>query len=153
MIKKLLPYAFKIYFILLIISMIIPNVNIKGNYGFWIFTFRLDHWLHFSSYFGLCLLFILWRYSKINNFQTNVPFLECWWMYILAASTEIVQIIVPGRNANIKDFLCNAIGVSIGIILSYILKNIAIWFWNKKDLADKIGMKPSVVEIETPEKV
>lgn len=148
MIRKFFPYIFWIYIILLLIGDIIPNVNIDQKVGIWILNFRLDHWLHFFSYFGFSFLYIVWRYNKLSDYKGNTPFLKIWQLFIFAAGTEILQMLVPGRSANIKDFLANCIGIICGIVSIYILKTFILWFVDRKLSLYKGNLKPSVVKVE-----
>jgi hypothetical protein len=153
MIKRFSPYFFWIYIIVLLIVMVIPNMHIDQKAGFRIFYFRLDYWLHFFSYFGLCFLFLTWKYSEVSNFRTNSPFRYSWWIFILAAFTEILQKIVPGRSTSLKDFIANSIGISLGLISFYIAKSIVVWFLDKRGSFYRANFEPSVLKIKNQTKV
>jgi VanZ family protein len=145
MIRKYTPYIFFIYIILLLIGDILPGVQVKQKVEILMFNFRLDHWLHFFSYFGLTILFILFKYSKLEDFRKNSPFLQCWQLFIFAAGTEFLQMIVPGRSGNFKDFLSNSIGIIFGMIAIYFFKVLIVWFNTRKLNSYKEKLKPSVV--------
>jgi hypothetical protein len=147
MIRKFVPYIFWIYILLLIIGDIIPDVHIDQKVGILFLKFRLDHWLHFFSYLGFSSLFFLWRYSKLEDYSSNIPFFKVWQLFIFAAATEVLQFAIPGRSANIKDFLCNCIGIIFGMVSIYVLKTLIFRFSIRK-LYSKSNVEPSVIKVK-----
>jgi len=135
-IKKVLPWLLLFYIIFLLIGTLIPNWMTYKHVGIEGFKFRLDHVLHFLSYYGLGFLFLLWRYSLLGNLKTNVPFRHTWLLIVFAASTEIMQFWVPGRHFSVKDFVSNTLGIIVCLISFYIFKITMIWLLSKKLLVN-----------------
>jgi len=87
------------------------------------FSFR-DKIIHITEFmiFGS----LIWRSAKrwnleikSNRFKTLVFVIGA----IYAASDEIHQLYVPGRNGNFYDWLADIIGLAIGLITAYIFYN------------------------------
>ena len=133
MIKKILPYLFWSYMIALLAGTVIPNWKTSRRLSVEGLTFRLDHWLHFFSYFGLCLIFIFWKYSREDNYKTNKPFLSSMLLFVFAAFTEILQLMVLGRSSNLKDFAANSIGIFFAIAIGYMLRSFFHLILGKKN--------------------
>jgi len=148
MIKKGLNYLFIIYVILLFIGIVLPDVHFNRKIGIWIFKFRLDHWLHSLSFWGLTFLFISRQYLQIENLRSNAPIRNAWLLLFLTPSTEILQFFIPGRDSSLKDAFANSTGIFLGIFLFFVLKNLIIWIFTKTDIIAKISLACSEKQVE-----
>jgi len=148
MIKKGFNYLFVIYVIVLFLGIIMPNQHFDREIGIWIFTFRLDKWLHFYSYFGLTILFALRQYVQIGNLRTSIPIRNSWYLLLFTPVTEMLQLFTSDRGVSLKDVLANAVGVCFGIVSLYLLKNLVVYIFTKTDIIDKIKIACVEVKIE-----
>ncbi|PLX24248.1 MAG: hypothetical protein C0597_00105 [Marinilabiliales bacterium] len=76
---------------------------------------RMDYILHFLIYFGLSILYMLW---KADNFllvknKFLVYFLVS--ALILSGISEYAQTFIPGRSFNPIDYYLNALGIILGV--------------------------------------
>lgn len=83
---------------------------------------RLDHLLHFSVYFLICMYYLYGRRNKLALFKSHslLKFLVI--IIFLATVSEIVQLWVPSRSFNPMDGLANVTGIFIGVLLIQITK-------------------------------
>lgn len=113
--KKIFAILFWIWVALIVYFTLTPNspqlkVEIKNQ------SFRLDYLFHFLVYFGLAILYMLWKADNYLNVKTK------YLIYFLAAAlmfsglSELAQTYIPGRSFNPIDFYSNAAGVILGII-------------------------------------
>ena len=84
-------------------------------------TFRCDYLEHFTGYFILGMLFVIWRGDR--SFRIQTPELIAFMVagLIFGWITEYIQIFIPGRSFNIIDMLYNFLGILSGTLLGYFL--------------------------------
>lgn len=73
-----------------------------------------DKLIHFSAFFLLAGMFALsWqRFSCVQWFTS---------LLLYAALTEVLQHFIPGRSFSIMDWLADGLGITAGLLLSYLL--------------------------------
>ncbi len=113
--KKIFAILFWIWVALIVYFTLTPNspqlkVEIKNQ------SFRLDYLFHFLVYFGLAILYMLWKADNYLNVKTKhlIYFLAAALMF--SGLSELAQTYIPGRSFNPIDFYSNAAGVILGII-------------------------------------
>lgn len=89
-------------------------------------SIRLDYLLHFMAYFSLAIFYLLWKANKYFNIKPHLLYSFLIGGFILAAGSEGIQSLIPGRTFNPYDFYANAAGIILGIIAPKIL------FYKKK---------------------
>ena len=84
-------------------------------------TFRWDHLEHFTGYFILGMIFVIWRGDRSFRIQAIelIAFLVIGSLFGWLA--EYIQIFIPGRSFNIIDMLYNFLGIFTGTLLGYFL--------------------------------
>jgi VanZ family protein len=84
-------------------------------------TFRWDYLEHFTGYFILGMIFVIWRGDR--SFRIQTPELIAFMVagLIFGWITEYIQIFIPGRSFNIIDMLYNFLGILSGTLLGYFL--------------------------------
>lgn len=121
--KTQLAFIFWFYIIFIIMLTVNPYWSTNSRFGIGIFEFRLDYWLHFASYFGLSALYILWQFSLFINRRFNLQILRSFAVFIsIGLTTEILQLLIPGRSTSLKDFIANSIGISLAYFTFVILR-------------------------------
>jgi len=106
-----------VYAVLVVTVSSLPNVDLP-NLG----TGHLDKILHFVQYtvFGF-LAARGWgpqRAGKGSGWTTWLPALV---MLLFAAADEVHQKWIPGRDAEINDWIADALGIAIGYFLGVVL--------------------------------
>lgn len=119
--KKLFVYApLIVYWTILFIATTLPVESIP--------TFAIsDKIHHLVAYFILsALLYLTLIYQrKSKTLFTNAPLATILLASIYGALDEIHQIFVPGRFADILDWLANFAGTLLGVLLiSYLIKKL-----------------------------
>ncbi len=90
------------------------------------FSIRLDHLLHFSVYFLICLYYLAGQLKRVSLFSVN-PFQKfVILILILAVTTELIQLWVPGRAFNVFDMLSNVIGLVAGAGVIRMAQNLVL---------------------------
>jgi hypothetical protein len=128
MVRKIIPYLFWIYIIGLLLSNFIPWLKLNHRVHIFGHRFRLDHIVHFISYFGATFLFVLYKFSKLPFHKLNKAFYLSTWLFAFAFFTEVLQLMVPGRDFSIKDFISNAMGISMALFITFLFQNLIIRF-------------------------
>jgi VanZ family protein len=118
--KKIFAILFFLWLSALLVLTYYPNfpelkVRIRHEW------FRLDYLGHFGFYMVLVALFIFWQ----NGYRQKVPgkllLLTITGGLLLAALTELTQLVIPGRSMNPFDLIYNCLGIAAGagvVILS-----------------------------------
>ena len=83
--------------------------------------FRWDYLAHFSGYFILGTIFVIWRGDRSFRIQTLALIVFMVAGSILGWFAEYIQIFIPGRSFNIIDMLYNFLGILSGTLLGYFL--------------------------------
>ena len=117
--QKLFRTLFWIGYITILISTFVPiagNLD-KIKLGSESFHIRLDHLLHLTVYFLICMYFLFGQLKGFTLFDKNslLNFLVI--TLLLATVTEVVQLWVPERTFNVFDLVSNFAGVLIGVVL------------------------------------
>lgn len=120
--KKYFAFIFWAYILFLLYYSVSPTGSTSERFGVGEFKFRLDYWLHLGAYFGVAFLFIIWHINYLIISQLKTILLSFLLCVCFAYATEFVQIFVPGRTYNIKDFIANMIGISIAYSLFVVFK-------------------------------
>ena len=84
-------------------------------------TFRWDYLEHFTGYFILGMLFVIWRGDRSFRIQTMELIAFMVVGSIFGWLAEYIQIFIPGRSFNIIDMLYNFLGILSGTLLGYFL--------------------------------
>ena len=121
--KKLLTITFWLWAAMIIYFTFTPNsprlkIDLKEQ------SIRLDYLFHFIVYFGLTVLYFLWKSDK--NFKIKTKFLLYFIITAILFSgiSELLQHYIPGRSFNPIDFYSNTAGIIVGAIApKLILKN------------------------------
>ncbi len=115
--KRYFSLIFWAYILLLLFYSVTPTMDTSERIGIGGFKFRLDYWLHLGAYFGVAFLFILWQINYLVNKRIVTILYSLVFCIGFAYTTEVIQMFVPGRTYNIKDFIAN----SMGVFLAYSL--------------------------------
>ena len=75
---------------------------------------RLDHLLHFSAYFLICMYYLAGQCKGVSLFNRQSLFKFFFLVLLLAVVTEVVQLWVPARSFNVFDLVSNVAGVVVG---------------------------------------
>lgn len=78
------------------------------------FSIRLDHLLHFSAYFLICMYYLAGRWKGLSLFNSQSLFKFFFLVLLLAVVTEVVQLWVPARSFNVFDLVSNVAGAAVG---------------------------------------
>jgi VanZ family protein len=114
---KVYRYIFWIGYFAVLITTFIPvagELN-KINIGTEAFHIRLDHILHLTVYFLICMYFLFGQLKGITLFDKNSLLNFLVLILLLATVTEVVQLWVPERTFNVFDLLSNMVGAGIGM--------------------------------------
>ncbi|HSH50415.1 MAG TPA: VanZ family protein, partial [Bacteroidales bacterium] len=79
-------------------------------------SIRIDYFLHFVAYFTLAIFYLLWKANKYLHIKTHLLYSFLIGGFILAAGSEAIQSLIPGRTFNPYDFYANAAGIILGVI-------------------------------------
>ncbi|MFN8256425.1 MAG: VanZ family protein [Bacteroidales bacterium] len=127
MYKRIISTLFWAYFLVLITVSIIPW-STSERIGAGSFEIRLDYLLHIGAYFGWALLYITFRYEKMNRKNRPDILFHLIIGILFSFSTELIQWFLPYRSFNLLDFSANV----AGILLTYTLYLV---FYNRITLA------------------
>jgi VanZ family protein len=116
-------FWFWLFFILLV-SILPGGPEMKAEFNDT--SIRLDYLLHFIAYFSLAVFYLLWKANKYFSIKPHLLYGFLIGGFILAAGSEGIQSLIPGRTFNPYDFFSNAAGIILGIIAPKIL------FYKKK---------------------
>jgi VanZ family protein len=119
LLQKLYRYIFWTGYLAVLITTFIPvtgELN-KKHLGPESFSIRLDHLLHFSAYFLICMYYLAGRWKDVSLFN-NKPLIKFFFpVLLLAIVTEVVQLWVPERAFNMFDLVSNVAGVVTGVVI------------------------------------
>ena len=117
--QKLFHYIFWAGYSLVLITAFLPVDGSleKIKLGPVSFQIRLDHLLHFTVYFLICIYFLFGRLKGITLFEKNSLGKFVKLIVLLAIITEVVQLWIPQRAFNIFDLLSNLAGLIIGLLV------------------------------------
>jgi VanZ family protein len=92
------------------------NLN-KIRLGRGFFEIRLDHLLHLTVYFLICMYYLAgqWKGLKLFNTKALCKFIVV--MVLLATISEVVQLWVPARTFNVMDWVANMAGILLGVLI------------------------------------
>ncbi|MBN1159467.1 MAG: VanZ family protein [Bacteroidales bacterium] len=117
MIQRIYRYIFWAGYLAVLFTAVIPVVgNLdKVRLGRGIFEIRLDHLLHVSAYFLICMYYLFGRRKGLKLFKKNSAAKFILLTVFLGVVTEIVQIWVPARAFNVMDIVANLAGIGLGM--------------------------------------
>ena len=83
-----------------------------------------DKLMHFIEYF---IFSMLWCCALLRSKPEGMIFGKTWRLFVacalFAASDEIHQAFVPGRQADILDFVADLCGISVGVFVFFCLES------------------------------
>lgn len=113
--KKIFGFLFWFWLILILIISIVPGgPEMKATFNNK--SIRIDYFLHFVAYFTLAIFYLLWKANKYLHIKTHLLYSFLIGGFILAAGSEAIQSLIPGRTFNPYDFYANAAGIILGVI-------------------------------------
>lgn len=89
-----------------------PKLKVEVNEQ----SFRLDYILHFLVYFGLAILYLLWKADNFFKLKTKYLVYFLITALIISGFSEYIQMYIPGRSFNPIDYYANAAGILAGVI-------------------------------------
>ncbi len=118
--KKLFSFIFWLWVAIILYFTLTPNspqmkVDVKEQ------SFRLDYILHFLVYFSLAILYLLWKAENFLNVKVKYLIYFLAGALILSGLIEYAQLYIPGRSFNPIDYLSNAAGIILGVVIPKIL--------------------------------
>lgn len=118
--KRLFSFIFWLWVTIILYFTLTPNspqmkVDVKEQ------SFRLDYILHFLVYFSLAILYLLWKADNFLNVKVKYLIYFLAGALILSGLIEYVQLYIPGRSFNPIDYLSNAAGIILGVVIPKIL--------------------------------
>jgi VanZ family protein len=117
--QKIYKFVFWFGYLAVLVTSFIPITaklnEIKVGHGF--FEIRLDHLLHLSVYFLICMYYWAGQRQKIELFGKKPLLKFILVILFLATFTEFVQLWVPERAFNIMDWVANVSGIGLGIVI------------------------------------
>jgi len=87
------------------------------------FKIRLDHLLHLSAYFLICMYYLAGQAKDLKLFKARALQKFILVTLVLATVTEFVQFWVPARAFNLFDWLANVSGIGIGLVVIIKIKD------------------------------
>ena len=119
MVKKLYKLLFwSGYSAVLITSVLKINMSLdKVHVNLLAFELRLDHLLHLSAYFLICMYILAGEIKDLKLFETHGPRKFIVATLLLATFTEFIQLWIPTRAFNLFDWLANLAGIGLGVII------------------------------------
>jgi len=130
---NVIKIIFYIWLFLIILLALIP-ISTASKIKIHSKTFRIDYFEHFIVFAigGVLNVFKENDFSSKKNKISLIKWLSI--LILLSLIVEIIQIFVPFRTVNIKDFLFNVYGLFTGTILSIIYLSLKKYFFiNKKE--------------------
>ena len=115
--QKTFRYIFWTGYLTVLITAFLPvarNLD-KIKLGPESFHIRLDHLLHLTVYFLICMYFLFGQRKAIKLFKKKSVQKFIVLILLLATVTEVVQLWVPERTFNVFDLVSNVAGVGIGL--------------------------------------
>ncbi len=120
--KKLFSFIFWLWVAIILYFTLTPSspqmkVDVKEQ------SFRLDYLLHFLVYFSLSILYLLWKADNFLNVKVKYLIYFLGGALIVSGLIEYVQLYIPGRSFNPIDYLSNAAGIILGVVIPKIIFN------------------------------
>jgi VanZ family protein len=118
MIIKLYKILFWLSYTAVLITSLLPILGSldQVNLGAGAITIRLDHFLHFSTYFLICMYYLFGRWKGLLLFKTY-PLLKFIVVTLLLATvSEVVQLWAPSRAFTGIDLISNVAGIILGMV-------------------------------------
>lgn len=75
--------------------------------------FRWDYIQHFAVFMLLAMIYLIWRKDDAGVKRISIMLIVC---ISLASISEFSQLLIPSRNFNYIDLLCNLAGLPFGIL-------------------------------------
>ena len=118
--KSLFQLLFWLWLLFIFTNSLLPRQIDTGGSSAEIVFLRMDYLAHFGAYFLLAVFFFFWQINGCLVLFKRQTLLILVGAIFLAAGTEFLQMIIPGRSFNEYDLLSNSIGLAAGIILPQI---------------------------------
>jgi len=118
--KSLFRLLFWLWLLFILANSLLPRQIDTGGSSTEIIFLRMDYLVHFGAYFLLALLLFFWQANGQFVLFKRQFLLFLAGSFILAAGSEFLQMVIPGRSFNEYDLLSNSIGLVAGIILPQI---------------------------------
>ena len=121
--QRIYRYIFWIGYLLVLVTAFIPLAGSLDNIklGQDAFQIRLDHLLHFTAYFMICLYYLAGQAKGLSLFTENSLKKFVLLILLLATTTELVQLLVPNRAFNLFDMAANVLGMIVGVFITITL--------------------------------
>jgi VanZ family protein len=119
LLAKLYRLSFWIgYFAMLIVALLALPWHLETiHVGTMNLYIRLDHLLHLSVYFSICMYFLVGQKFNLHLFRNHERQKFLFSIILLATVTEVVQLWVPSRSFNPMDFIANISGIGLAYIV------------------------------------
>lgn len=116
--QKTYIYIFWFGYFAVLTTTFVPIVGnlTKIKLGFESFQICLDHLLHLSVYFLICMYYLAGQLMRLKLFNTNSLAKFILLVLVLASVTEVVQLWVPERTFNPMDWVANVMGLLVGVV-------------------------------------
>lgn len=114
--KKLITIAFCLWVVIIAYFTFTPKspelkLDLKGQ------SFRLDYLAHFAVYFGLAVLYFLWKADENFRVKLNLLLYFLFATILFSGLGEILQNYIPDRSFNPIDFYSNTAGIILGVFV------------------------------------
>lgn len=123
-------------YISVLITTLIPIKRVSLNMinlGLESLQIRLDHLLHFSIYFMICIYYLAGLRKGLLLFTVDSLKKFVLLILILATGTELLQLWVPDRAFNVFDLLANIAGMVAGVAVIRLAQSTELRAKGKKD--------------------
>lgn len=117
--QKLFRYIFWTSYLTVLITAFLPVTGSldKIKLGPGSFQIRLDHLLHLTAYFLICMYYLIGQCKGLTLFNKDSLRKFIILMLLLGTVTEIIQLWIPSRAFNVFDLLANVSGLLIGLVV------------------------------------
>ena len=107
--------VFSIYCLIIIVLVTLPLNSTRALNDITILRFRGGYFIH-------ALLFLPWAFIQISKSKQWI----LWFIigFLFATTSELIQFFLTYRAFNIHDLFANTIGVAMGFILLFSIKNL-----------------------------
>ncbi len=117
--SKLLKILFWIWLLLIFTVSSLPKLPDIDRLVGWL-GLPTDSLMHWFEYTVLIFLFTGWRALIKQGVNINIVITSLLTGIILATIDEFHQLLIPGRDFNPFDILCNYLGVITGISIAFV---------------------------------
>lgn len=104
------------YMAVLITSILNFKWKLDEKHVHLLFNLRIDHLLHLSAYFLICMYYLGGQIKGFQLFESRTFFKFIMVTLLLATVSEVAQLWVPVRSFNLLDWVANVSGIVLGAI-------------------------------------